>query len=296
MRHAVYRADGCKFQPIVGCGGNCNYSSDCTSTDKCAKLSCSAAGKCQSEQKSCNDNNNCTVDSCDAATGQCKHGPIKGCKNCKSNGDCDDGKPCTIDRCYGAGTLVDQCYWTPLTACFENEKCTSNAQCNDNNQCTQDSCYTYYGVNRCRHVTINGCDPSKPPCKSAADCSDGKACTYDFCNTFSGACSNPNIPNCTEGKDCKAASECNDNKACTEDKCVNGKCETPQKPCVDGNPCTYDGYCRQSDGKCIHNGIPNCTPVKCTGSDATPCADNDKCTLDLCIVGFCNNYPIPGCQ
>ncbi len=63
----------------------------------------------------CDDQDACTVDTCDASAG-CLHTPIPGC--CHGDRDCDDGEPCTTDTCNASArcqhaTLADA---TPCSA------------------------------------------------------------------------------------------------------------------------------------------------------------------------------------
>jgi hypothetical protein len=82
----------------------------------------------------CDDDNACTADSCDPATG-CVHTPIS----------CDDGNVCTTDSCDPA----TGCVHTPIS-------------CDAGDVCTADSCDPASG---CVHTPIPGCvvcDPSSP--------------------------------------------------------------------------------------------------------------------------------------
>jgi choice-of-anchor A domain-containing protein len=85
--------------------GNCTYSPIvCPSSGSaCEVNSCNAAtSSCMTSPVNCNDNNACTVDSCDSQNG-CQHTPL----------DCDDGNPCTIDSC------------NPQTGCVNTNYCPS---------------------------------------------------------------------------------------------------------------------------------------------------------------------------
>ena len=55
-------------------------------TRRCSCLSC-ATGSCELVPKNCDDDDPCTIDSCDELTG-CHHRPL-----------CDDDDPCTTRRC-----------------------------------------------------------------------------------------------------------------------------------------------------------------------------------------------------
>jgi hypothetical protein len=119
--------------PTNGCEASvqCDDPGDCPIGDVCSKPACSG-GKCEfssceigqkccadgchgcCEAADCNDNLDCTLDSCDA--GDCKHTPDDtrcsagyecrpgdgGCSECSGNEECDDSNPCTTDVCDGS--------------------------------------------------------------------------------------------------------------------------------------------------------------------------------------------------
>jgi hypothetical protein len=56
----------------------------------------------------CNDNNACTLESCNA--GVCGHSLIAGCTPCTTNANCNDYNACTTDTCAaGACDQVNTC-------------------------------------------------------------------------------------------------------------------------------------------------------------------------------------------
>ncbi len=109
----------------------------CTPKDRCK------AGVCLPDKPlSCDDNNVCTDDSCDAKAG-CKHGA-----NTKP---CPDASKCTKDEVCKAG------------------KCTTQAVvCDDGNPCTKDAC-----------DTAKGCQA--PPLADQTGCGNGKWCKSGKC-------------------------------------------------------------------------------------------------------------------
>ncbi|MCP3979690.1 MAG: hypothetical protein GY716_10245, partial [bacterium] len=87
---------------------------------------------CTNTPVDCDDNNACTLDSCDPTTGECVHEPIV----------CDDGDECTVDSCDPA---TGQCIFDPLS-------------CDDGDPCTVDTCeggVNFLGGNACT-VPDNG--------------------------------------------------------------------------------------------------------------------------------------------
>ncbi len=99
--------------PCADAATRCNDDNICT-TDTCN----TATGACVNTPIVCNDNNKCTTDACDMATGLCGYTTIV----------CDDNL-CTMDTC------------NPVTGCVFTPK-----NCDDNNACTTDSCDTTTGM------------------------------------------------------------------------------------------------------------------------------------------------------
>ena len=281
----------CKHSAIEGLP--CDDGDGCTAPDACA------GGKCQpGAQKSCDDNNPCTKDSCAPLTG-CVHNPTDGlCADdgdpctqdlcqagvCahpprKAGGPCvDDGNPCTDDFCQGGS-----CQHPPATFAV---KCTD-----DGDPCTADVC------------DKGGC--SHQPLGTDALClEDGDPCTQDVCKA--GKCTHPPA---VDGAACK-----DDGKPCTVDSCAKGQCTHVTKsgePCPDdGNLCT-DDVCG-SGGLCTHPAKVNqpceddgnpCTQDKCQNKlckhpySKANCTDNDPCTVtDYCDFGKCKGINMLKCD
>jgi hypothetical protein len=268
----------------------------CNDNDLCTTDSYNpATGKCVFTAITCDDNNACTTDTCIPATG-CVFTPIV----------CNDNNACTADTCDPA---TGNCVYTPIANC-----CTSTAQCNDNNVCTTDTCVN----NLCVHTLDNGglccpCEPSSgmcdpvhgcplPFCKSSP-CDDNNACTLDICDPVLGCVYTP--VNCNDNNACTADS-CNpatgcvhtpinidDNNKCTTDVCdpVTGIITHAPIVCNDNNACTAD-TCDPATGNCVYTPIfcndnNACTADSCnpaTGCVYTPvvCDDNNLCTNDSC--------------
>ncbi len=273
-------------------------------------------GQCTAgAQRDCDDQDACTVDSCDSISGDCRHEPIS----------CDDGNRCTLDGCEPAAG----CAHDPIS-------------CDDANECTSDSCDTTEG---CVHADFDGECEDGDPCTegevcaggtcgggTAVDCSDQNPCTMDSCEAASG-CVNTPLPGvpcsdgdgCTVGDECDgeacvpgATASCDDGLPCTDDTCVprgetSYRCEyevsagacfvdercwsagdiAPDAPCdacspevdqrewvtkVDGKPCESEEPCPQ--GETCQGGV--CTPIP-----GGPCEDENKCTIDVCEEGEC---------
>lgn len=268
------------------------------------------------DEATCDDEFDCTADSCD---------PETGCVNeFLENGECADGNPCTVaDHC-----VAGECTGSPVP-------------CNDDNPCTDDSCDETGGC--IFTANQNDCDDELPctigdhckdsvctgaavecGCQSDADCvdlEDGDLCNGTlFCDTSSLPfecalvpesaidCPEPNGPNV----DCLAAAcdpesgecsivqssdglACNDGDLCTiGETCTLGECAGGDAlNCNDGNVCT-DDFCDTDDG-CQY--LPNdkgcqdgsictvndaCADGECLPGQPLACDDNNACTDDSC--------------
>jgi len=173
--------------------GNCN--SSCGIGDICTQLTskCALGGSinvcipdqdhpdgcvCVSDggRKDCNDNDECTEDDCDEATGDCLNIPL----------DCDDGSQCTEDSCDPASGCLNDPDPFEGDACNDGRLCTLNdlctdgeckgtpRDCDDSNQCTQDGCLSASGDCRNDPIPLNGepCDDGNP-ITSDDTCEDG---------------------------------------------------------------------------------------------------------------------------
>lgn len=302
---------GCRHEVDTSNPICCKKDSDCSDGNACNGIEQCVNNTCQAgENKSCNDGNICTQDSCSQSTGQCVHTSIDSC--CSSNADCSDGQVCTNDICnittgQCSNNLMSDCCQSD-TDCTDGNNCTtdscnkltgqctnatiagcclSHSDCNDADICTTDSCNVQTG--QCSNITIGDC------CKSDSDCSDGNVCTQDVCNQATGECANNSVAGC-----CQSDTECADNNACTVDTCdkSTGQC-TNQKTadccltdaeCSDGNACTQD-ICNLQNNKCESKSVADCC---LTNSD---CSDGNACTTDQCDLSThtCVNQEIANC-
>ena len=145
----------------------------------------------------CNDDNDCTTDTCDEVNDQCVHTSIV----------CNDQDTCTTDTCEAG-----ECVYTPL-ACDDQDTCTTDTceagecvntpvVCDDQSTCTTDACvagecvYTPVGCDDQDACTVDTCDTFG--CQHAeVSCDDDNECTDDTCDPASG-CINTNSPPGTE--------------------------------------------------------------------------------------------------
>lgn len=298
-------ATGCKFTAASN-GSSCSDGKACNGAETCQ------AGVCQPGLGlNCDDKNPCTVDSCDDATGGCKHVNVgdgtacgdqeicNGIEQCVKGAcvagpppDCDDNNPCTTESCqegkgcvYKAATDGTAC--TDNSACTKNDKCQAGkcapgpaVNCDDHNDCTDDRCNPLKGCINENKADATACD-DKNPCSTKSECRAG------VCATVSGLdCDDDNpctVDACDTGSStCTHSFEangtpCRDRDACSiEDKCTNGVCAKGlDLDCSDTNPCTQE----------------ECDPTKgCTSKilNGTPCSDGNACTpQDQCTTGLC---------
>ena len=198
-------ATGCKNTPSTK---GCDDQNACTTGDVCdGKGAC--FGQAIDPLALCNDNNPCTSDQCDVASG---------CKNPPQVAKCDDGNPCTNG---------DVCANKVCQAGSNVCGCQKDADCVDDGDL-------------CNGVLF--CDTAKVPygCKvklsSVVNCDTAKdtTCATNTCDPKSGLCGMVSAAN---GKGCDAdGSVCTSGDACQEGKCAAGAGVS----CDDKNPCTND--------------------------------------------------------
>lgn len=247
--------------PQAGCihlavPGPCDDANACTSSDTCSHGKCS--GK-PNTTANCDDQEPCTVDSCE---------PLLGCLHTDAEGACSDGDLCTENDGCSQGECVGQA----LAA----------TACDDQNPCTEDGCDT---ANGCVNATSHGaCDDgdvctSNDACAGSkcvgtpltTGCDDSNPCTVDACKSPAG-CTHAadDAPSCTDGDDCTV-----------DDACHAGSCAgvpvAATSVCDDANVCTSD-ICPLKMAKqgCIH------LPAAATCDDANACTDHDECGSGAC--------------
>ncbi len=285
--------------------GECT-GADCETNLCDGEPTCNEAGECVQEAVNCDDNDPCTDDVCDPASGACSHVPVD-CSNLNSecgtyacnptdgacvatfaDTACDDGNPCTTDTCDAA---TGACAHEQVDCTGQNTECINficneaNGSCmpaevpdacDDGNPCTDDACIN----GACQHVAVacddgnacNGvesCHPTTGACVTDGELNcadDGNPCTDEFCDPIQGCVTFNNSNPCDDGSECT-----------TGDQCTGGVCAPGQNlDCPDdGNPCTNE-VCNPQDG-CI------------TVNNSNPCDDGSACTdNDYCMGGTCN--------
>lgn len=290
---------GCRFTNLPD-NSACTDGSACTGGDRCV------TGACSGTPIACNDNNPCTTDGCN---------PASGCTTTQAtNGaTCSDGDPCTSpDTCQAGsctgGAFVCGCLTTADCADEEDgDLCNGTLFCDTDGQCKVNpaTVKTCADPGPCQDAV---CQPATGLCQTVnanngGACNDQNGCTTnDACS--SGVCSGVTTP-------------CNDNNPCTADSCSNGACRfvaafDGQSCASDNNPCTLDvcqaGQCANLevlDGTSCADDGNTCTADQCVDgqcahparADGYPCADDGfECTYDQCESGTCvhvSNDPAP---
>ena len=297
--------------------GVCDDNDNCTVNDYCTD------GDCKTDKRTCNDQDPCTVDSCDPDNAQggcvfdakkadglaCDDGNKctvgskclaitveKGFCAAGSPKSCDDGNACTSDSCEGA---TGACSNSPRInwPCSTGDKCYKDGQCDfktatcvtgDKIQCLNS---TFCLPQEC--TAKDGCVgvslPDEATCPSASfKCHDKARCLGGNCKA-----------------DLSAPTKCDDDNVCTDDKCDEAVTVPNQKSCVfsaNSKDCDDDNACSEDD---------KCTSKVCFGT-TVDCNDENACTLDACdkktgcshkaIQGVCgafagcSNAAVPTCE
>ena len=250
---------------------------------------CGEADSDRCEGVECNDQNPCTDDLCDPASGECSYIAVT------ENAPCDfDGLPglCRSGVCVDAGFC-------------------EGVDCDDENACTNDVCIRATGD--CSYAAVAENTPCSfgglpglcrsGECENArlcegVSCDDHNECTENLCNPVNGECVFTPVPDnttcdfgdfpglcrtgeCEDAQLCEGVS-CDDHNECTEDLCnpANGECVFTPFP--DDTTCDFGGLA----GLCV-SGLCEDAAL-CEG---VVCDDDNECTEDLCIpmTGDCSH-------
>ncbi len=151
------------------------------------------------------------------------------CQSCEIDDDCEDNDPCTLDTCDEGDEL---CIFTPLD-CDDGNACTTDScsggscnndpiSCDDGDACTIDSCDAGSG---CAYDAID-CDDGDV-CTTDS-CSGGVCSNAPICGLADGCCDASCAP--ASDPDCLVCGEkgdpCANNSDCCSNKCKgNGTCK-----------------------------------------------------------------------
>jgi len=190
----------------------------------------------------CNDDFECTRDSCDEGTGACTHEP--------DDSLCDDENFCNGPESCTARTGTDGCEGGTAPDCTEDDGIACTIE-----ECSEEegACVHRPDDSRCDNdVFCDGrevCDAATSGCRTLpVTCDDGNACTIDECDTEGDACVNMLIdgdgdgfppascggPDCNDGEPAinpSAVEVCDD----TVDNNCNGKVDVDDYGCCTGS-------------------------------------------------------------
>lgn len=269
----------------------------CKPSDACQESTCAydvntKQLNCEYSRKVCNDNNKCTVDSCDKVQG-CVFKfdkTITGCDTpiCKSKADCVEWST--------SKSLTDNCQEAVCDATTKTCKAIliNNPKCNPFfNKCIK-KCVA---ANACEsaNCVVDGVTKEYNCVRKARVCDDKNPCTTDVCDPVKG-CIFTYVKTSTCEQPCKIDSDCAtygaDKKASL--KCQVAVCDKATTSCklqADPNP-----NCTPIDLECKLVCKPKnaCETAKCERKEGTnkltcvrtstknQCNDNKECTVDTC--------------
>ncbi len=235
-------------------GYQCAADGDCAAPQKCNTLTykCYAPPSGCSYDAMCVDADGCTNDTCDKATGTCKHALAAGC--CKVDGDCGSSSACILATCKGG-----QCDWQAKANC-----CQVSSDCADGNPCTADTC----AGGQCTNPAVTGC------CLNAGQCDDNDASSVDTCgqnhciHQWAGIAAT-----------CASAGDCPGN-SCLGGECLGGQCSYTPKAgtgcCTSDDACLVNKACQ----------VDSCTAHVCAHTPVTGAGTHVWWHFDASMEGW----------
>ena len=269
----------------------CGASSDCDNNDACDGIeSCVHFGCQPGEIPEIEDNNECTIDACDAMHGV-THDLVEdgnACSLVDDSGICLSGT-CVKSHCGDAFTdrnAAEQCDDGNLVdddGCDSNCKLTAcgngivgeNEVCDDGNLVDNDGCDSNCTVTACGNGVIAGDET----------CDDGNEVNGDGCdnNCTATACGNGVVAEAETCDDGNLVDNDGCDSNCTVTACGNGVLAGTEL-CDDGNALDDDGC----DTNCTPTGCGNGLRAGAEICDDGNLVDNDGCDSN-CTVTACGN-------
>ncbi|KAN0032644.1 hypothetical protein ACTFIV_006552 [Dictyostelium citrinum] len=307
--------DECNPQICSTDGKSCINGELCVDKKNCTDDIC-LLGKCFFVPKYCDDNDDCTIDSCSETTG-CIHTPLDNCVAC-SGIPCITKDYCNQKLCTDNGT---KCTDVPKS-CDDGDACTIDSCISPNGSCSHERIQNCDNCGTFNCITLDKCNPLVCPTDNSTTCinetktcNDDKPCTLNQCHSPDGICSATPIPDCVvcnqtnigcltvdfchpvvcsnNGDSCVTTDRnCNDYDYCTIDSCQNGQCKNEIidncENCTNGIGCTTTDFCFQN--VCSDTG-DSCITVPLN------CSDGLRCTNEACIGpnGTCTHTRIENC-
>ena len=328
--HPDAQADECE-------AGACNAGGQCivvtaldglpceeSSWTECVVGECKAGECADVPTVNCDDDNPCTDDSCNTATGDCDNDPNT--EGCDDGNPCTGGDACTDGVCFGTDNTCQCSADSDCDSYDDGDKCNGVMVCVDKLcvplEDSEVTCDALEGDNPC---VANLCNSETGACEVTEsepylECDDGDPCTgcgpddadcgqHDFCTD--GECK-PGLGapcDCTTGEECMAFDDgdlCNGTWNCMDGTCAADPatvvdCSDQTAPECQVLACQPDtGTCDAADAEdgvaCSGNpcDFDNfCSGGVCSGSPKD-CDDGDPCTADSCdeITGECVNESV----
>jgi len=257
----------CQLSPAPA-GTVCDDGQVCTQNDACdgnGVCRGTPVANCCRTSSECNDNNPCTTDVCDVATGRCSYQLVADNTPCNADNDgCTQGDKCLQGSCVpgprvdcGAGAnpcVVKTCRSTGAnTYTCESSYADQTVPCDDGRFCTvQDHCD---GSGNCVGGAPLDCGATSEGCVQAVCSETEKKCI---------------ITPKPDGTPCNA-----DNNGCTVgDACVNGTC----MPGRDADCHGVGDQCNQGVCESLAPDLYRC--IRQPKAQGAPCEDGRFCTIN----------------
>jgi len=297
------------LEPVDGgctVGDPCDDGDACTISDRCI-----AGGFCAGTRLTCDDNVDCTVDSC--ADGVCAHTPPSG--QCFIEGACvPDGEVRATNSCQRCSAADHATGWSSAdgVACDDGDPCTEGEQCSGG-ACTGGTT----PAEVCGDSLDNDCNGrtddqdvacgAAEPCTFHTDCYPERVCGY-WTALDATVCSDP----CVSSANCPAGHFCakvpgsmqigycqekvpgrflNGAPCAQDDQCQSGLCNGV---CMD--LCLSEAVCTAANNTCQAVGdlqagviMGACGPNPSgTLNNGLQCADSEGWNPGLCASGHCD--------
>jgi hypothetical protein len=284
----VPQVGGCEAAKPCQTDAQCDDGNACNGKETCNVV-------CQPGTPiNCSDGIQCTVDTCDPATGACTNTPndafcndgfacngIETCsaqQGCVTTGpmDCSDGVACTVDVCQEPGV----CLHSPVDAF-----CDDGKLCNGAEVCTPQGCQAgtpYVCPDDGIACTTGVCDPVLNACVQLAD--DSKCPCGQTCNPAKGGCGNFCVVATCQGHVYQCG-DCVDNDADCKIDSADPDC---LGPCDNTEDSYYGGIPGQNNAPCKSD----CYFDQDTGSGNDDCYWSHSCDP----LEVAPNYPPEGQQ
>lgn len=288
-------------------GNVCNGEEYCTGNGVCMSLI----------QLDCNDNNDCTEDSCDEMLG-CIFTPLNG-NMCNDNNICTQQDICVSGTCTGteypcpddtdcmnyACENIDGnpfCIGTPVHAygsCFIDDQCQYGGSCTTYGTCSTHTKPCPAPTDCIASYSCEGGDCIPAYIEEGQQCNTENLCVTSFCDGSGNCVADGDLATiCSPQSSCQTegacipqtgecayqfmenGATCDDGNLCTSgDSCLYGDCVGQESVvCESLSQCYQQGSCDPSTGVCSTPAFP----------DNYPCNDGNACTsTDTCISGEC---------